>query len=121
MCVARLAVAAIVCLAGCATIRGLEAHDSENLLAAAGFKREPIAAVDTSLVDATPPYRRVGRSKDGTVQYSYADPDGCRCVYRGGPGEYAEYQRLATERRLEEERRQAVEDMWDRDSWGLLD
>jgi len=119
MCVARLTVVAIVCLAGCSTIRVLQAHDTENLLTAAGFKQEPIAAVDLDLLDAPPPYRLVSRSKDGSVQYRFADPKGCRCVYVGGPSEYAEYQRLATQRRLDEERWQAPEDVWDRDSWGL--
>ena len=40
----------------------------------------------------------------------------CRCLYNGGPKEYVKYQRLATERDIEES------DLWaedDRMDWGL--
>jgi hypothetical protein len=52
-----------------------------------------VGAVDQPL-EATAPYRLVSRTRDGTVEYVYADPANCRCVYVGGPGEYAEYERL---------------------------
>ena len=116
--IARLTLAAMVLLTGCATIRRLQARDTEELLTAAGFQKQLVDAADTKPTDATPPYRLVSRTKDGTLQYTYADPDDCRCVYVGGSKEYAEYQRLATERRLDDERRRAAEDAWDRNSWG---
>jgi hypothetical protein len=87
-------------------------------LTAAGFKKQLVDAADTNPLDAGPPYRLVSHTKDWTVQYTYADPDNCRCVYLGGSEEYAEYQRLATERRLDDERRRAA-DVWGRNSWGL--
>ena len=96
----------MVLLTGCATIRGLQARDTEEL-----------SAGGVLISEAT--YRLVSRTKDGTVQYTYADPDNCRCVYLGGSKEYAEYRRLATERRLDDERRRAAEDVWGRNSWGL--
>jgi hypothetical protein len=108
--IARLTIAAMVLLTGCARIRGLQARDTGELLTAAGFKQLVDAA------DAGPPYRLVSRTKDATVQYTYADPDNCRCVYLGGSKEYAEYRRLATERRLDDERRRAAEDVWGRNS-----
>ena len=111
--IARLTVAAMVLLTGCATIRRLQARDTEELLTAAGFKKQLVD--DTNPLEATP-YRLVSRTKDGTMQYTYADPDSCRCVYFGGSKEYAEYQRL---RRLDDERRLAAEDAWGRNSWGL--
>jgi len=107
----RLTIAAMVLFTTCATIRGLLARDTEELLTAAGFKKKLVDPADTKPLDATPPYRLVSRTKDGTVQYIYADPDNCRCVYLGGSKEYAEYRRLVTERR-------AAEDVWDRNSWG---
>jgi len=103
----------MVLLTGCATIRRLQARDTEELLTAAGFKKQLVD--DTNPLEATP-YRLVSRTKDGTMQYTYADPDSCRCVYFGGSKEYAEYQRL---RRLDDERRLAAEDAWGRNSWGL--
>jgi hypothetical protein len=108
----------MVLLTGCATIRGLQARDTQELLTAAGFKKQRVDAADTKPLDAGPPHRLVSRTKNGTVQYTYADPDNCRCVYLGGSKEYAEYRRLATERRLDDERRRAAEDAWDRNSWG---
>jgi hypothetical protein len=116
--IARLTIAAMVLLTGCATIRGLQARDTEELLTAAGFKKQLVDATDTKSLDAGPPYRLVSRTKDGTVQYTYADPDNCRCVYLGGSEEYAEYRRLATARRLDDERRRAADDVWGRNSWG---
>jgi len=80
------------------------------------FKKQLVDAADTNPLEATPPYRLVSRTKDGTVQYTYADPDNCRCVYLGGPKEYAEYRRL---RQLDDERRLAAEGMWGWNSWGL--
>jgi hypothetical protein len=100
----------MVLLTSCATIRRLQARDTEELLTAAGFKKQLVDAADTK-PHATPPYRLVSRTKDGTVQYTYADPDNCRCVYVGDSEEYAEHQRLATERRLDDERRRAAEDV----------
>ena len=108
----------MVLLTGCATIRRLQARDTEELLTAAGFKKQLVDAADPKPLDAEPPYRLMSRTKDGTMQYTYADPDNCRCVYLGGSKEYAEYRRLATERRLDDERRRAAEDVWGRNSWG---
>ena len=118
--IARWTIAAtILLLAGCATIRSLQSRDTEELLTAAGFKKQLVETSDTGPVDAGLPYELVRHTKDGTVQYTYSDPDNCRCVYVGGSKEYAEYQRLATERRQDDERRRAAEDVWGRNSWGL--
>src|SRR5215471_15471744 len=109
--IARLTILTMVLLTGCATIRRLQARDTEELLTAAGFKQQLVGAADTKPLDE-PPYRLVSRTKGGTVQYTYADPENCRCVYLGGAKEYTEYRRLATERRLDDERRRAAEDVW---------
>jgi len=53
---------------------------------------------------ARPPYRLESHTKDGTAFYTYADPDGCNCLYVGGPKEYLEYQRLRQQREAGEER-----------------
>jgi len=119
MTLALFAVAATVLFTGCATIGRSQAPDTEQLLAAAGFKAQLANATDTQQGDATPPYRLVRRVKDGAVQYTYADPGNCGCVYVGGPKEYSEYQRLATERRIARERLWADKDPYARwDYWG---
>lgn len=117
---APLILAATVVLTGCATIRQSQARDTEQLLAAAGFKMQLVDnAAQQQHLDALPPYRLVSRTKDGAVEYTYADPKNCKCVYVGGSKEYSEYQRLATEQRIARERRWAAEDAWANwDSWG---
>ena len=116
---APLILAATVVLTGCATIRRSHAHDAEQLLAAAGFKMQLADTVDQQRGDAGPPYRLMSRTKDGAVEYTYADPENCKCVYVGGSKEYSEYQRLATERRIARERRWVAEDGWGtRNYWG---
>ena len=116
--IASLSLAAIVGLTGCATIRGMQARDTGQLLAAAGFNIQ-IAATpeEQQRLEAMPPYRLVGHAKDGTAQYTYADPKHCRCEYVGGPQEYAQYQRLATERQIAQERRWAEDETWNV-GWG---
>ena len=111
--------AATVVLTGCATIRRSEARDTEQLLAAAGFKMQLVDTADPQHRDALPPYRLVNGTKDGAVEYTYADPKNCNCVYVGGSKEYSEYQRLATERRIARDQLGAGVDAWaNSDFWG---
>jgi len=99
--VVSLALAAAMILTGCATIRRSEAHSTEELLAAAGFAMRPADTAERQQrLAALPPYRLESRTKDGKVVYTYADPDGCQCLYVGGPKEYSEYQRLRVERQI---------------------
>ena len=74
--------------AGCATIQRYEITETERMLAEAGFQRRP------EDLRSIPPHRIVSRIKDGNVEYTYADPDNCRCVWAGGEKEYSEYERL---------------------------
>ncbi len=104
--IVSLILTAIVVLAGCATVRGWQARDTGQLLAAAGFNVQIAATPEQQQrLEARPPYLLVGRAKDGAAEYTYADPKHCRCEYVGGPREYAQYQRLATERQIAQERR----------------
>ena len=82
------AVLALALLAGCSAIQGRVAADSEEILAQAGFQREP-------LHEPGLPARHLVEQA-GT--YKFADPDFCGCVYVGGAKEYAELQRLRAER-----------------------
>jgi hypothetical protein len=108
--IALLTIAATAVLTGCATMQRSQAKETEELLAAAGFKTQSADAAEAKAGDATPPYRLVSRTKAGAVQYTYADPDHCRCVYVGGSKEYGEYQRLATERQIAREHVWEAED-----------
>ena len=75
-------------LAGCAAIDGRVAADSEEILAQAGFQREPLEGPGL-------PARQLVQAG---ASYRFADPDFCHCVYVGGTKEYAELQRLRAER-----------------------
>jgi hypothetical protein len=58
---------------------------------------------------AMPAYRLSHRTKGDDVEYTYADPTNCKCVYVGGSKEYTTYQHLLAQRISAEE---------DRMSWG---
>lgn len=77
-----------VALAGCSAIQARTATDSEEILAQAGFQREPLEGPGL-------PARQLVQA--GST-YRFADPDFCQCVYVGGEKEYAELQRLRAER-----------------------
>jgi hypothetical protein len=78
-------------IAGCSTLQAGVAHDSEELLAQAGFERQP-------LTEPGLPSRQLVADGD---RYKFADPDFCACVYVGGAKEYAQLQKLRAERTAE--------------------
>ena len=99
-----LTLAAVMILTGCATIRRSEARSTEEMLAAAGFVVRPADTAERQeRLAARPPYRLESHTKDGAVVYTYADPDGCQCLYVGGPKEYSEYQHLRLQRKIAED------------------
>src|SRR5213594_3991764 len=99
--VLSIGLAVAVLLPGCATIRSSEARSTEQLLAAAGFVMRPADTAERQQrLAARPPYRLESHTKDGMVVYTYADPDGCKCLYVGGPKEYSEYQHLRLQRQI---------------------
>jgi hypothetical protein len=116
-----LTLAAVMLLTGCATIRRSEARSTEEMLAAAGFVMRPADTAERQQRLATrSPYRLESHTKNSEVVYTYADPDGCKCLYVGGPKEYSEYQHLRLQRQI------AVDEAWgahaadtEWDVWGL--
>ena len=112
--------AAVLTLCGCATIRRDEAASTEELLAAAGFQVRPADKAERiDDLQGMPPRKLVARKQDAKVTYTFADPYTCRCLYVGGAKEYSAYQRLAREKRIEEERLNDGEPM--DGLWGPLD
>ena len=109
--VVMLALIVALPLAGCAAIQRSEAKDTEQLLAAAGFQAKPADTPEKlANLRAMPPRTLVSLAKDGNVAYSYADPDYCQCMYAGGSEAYSTYQRLAAQKRIDQERLKAA--MW---------
>jgi hypothetical protein len=96
--VVALALIAALPLAGCAAIQDGKARDTERLLVAAGFQAKRADTLEQlAHLRTLAPRQLVSQSKGGHVEYTYADPDYCQCLYVGGPTEYAAYQRLAVE------------------------
>lgn len=100
-----------IATAGCAAMRREQAEGTEQLLAAAGFQIRPAntAARQADLKDVTPD-RLQAQPRGDTLAYTFYDPDGCQCVYIGGPNEYEEYQRLKVQRQIADERAMAAEE-----------
>ncbi len=89
--------AAMLALSGCAAFQGQMAGDSENILAQAGFTKEPqSAAQGATRADGRPlPARQLTTvSANGDTAYEYYDPKYCQCVYVGGAQELAKLQEL---------------------------
>lgn len=84
----HLALVLAIALAGCSAIQERVARDSEDILAEAGFRPEPLNRTDL-------PDRQL--VVDGTT-YKFADAKFCACVYVGGTNEFATLQRLRSQR-----------------------
>ena len=84
----RLAAVALLALPGCAYLQAQVAADSEEILAQAGFQRQPLDE----------PGLPVRQLVEAAGIYKFADPTFCQCMYVGGAREYAELQRLRAER-----------------------
>jgi hypothetical protein len=107
-CSARRALVIVVVLAGtfagCAAMTRSAARSTEELLTVAGFEMLPADTTERQQrLTAMPRYRLETRTRDGAIVYTYADPDRCRCVYVGGPTEYAAYQWLRAQQEIEQD------------------
>jgi hypothetical protein len=82
-------------LPGCASLQQQQVQDTEQLLAAAGFKIRPADTPEKQAhLETLQPFKLVPRSRDNQFVYTYADPQYCKCLYAGGPKAYQELQRL---------------------------
>jgi len=87
--------------------------------AAAGFQMRRADTPElVRNLESMPPFKLVARGRGGDVVYTYADPVSCRCLYVSRPKEFVEYQRLATERQVEEGQLWAESDGMDWGLWG---
>jgi len=107
---AVLAVMTIPVLCGCAALDAVKAEDTEQLLAAAGFKMS-LAETPEKMAHAREltQLRLVPHEKDKGIVYVYADAENCRCVYAGDEAAYQRYQLLAVQKGLTDDQRSAAE------------
>jgi hypothetical protein len=116
-------------LAACSIMEVNEARETEQLLAAAGFRTRLADTPERfEHVESLTQFELVPHEKDGKVYYVYADAVRCRCVYWGTEEAYQAYQRLASERALDEERRRAARmnedaamnwELWGTEGWWM--
>ena len=105
-----IVVMVVLAVAGCATVRGQDALDAEQVLAAAGFHMK-LADTPEKLarLQTLTPRKLVPHQRDGRLYFVYADPDFCKCLYVGTEQNYQEYQRLGLQRRLADEQLMAAQ------------
>jgi predicted nucleic acid-binding protein len=96
------AVVLVMLLAGCAAIEKQETRSTEQLLSAAGFDIKPADTPDKlATLRAMKQNKLVRRqTKDGKLQFLYADAAVCRCVYVGDEQAYQRYQDLAVQQQI---------------------
>jgi hypothetical protein len=105
-----VATLALVLVSGCAAMKREDEEAQGRLLAAAGFQIRPAdTAARQADLKGVPADKLLSHPKGDTMAYTFYDPDVCQCVYIGGPAEYQQYQKLAVQKQLADERREAAE------------
>lgn len=91
-----------IMLAGCAAIEKQDTKSTEQLLSAAGFTIRPADTPDKLASLQAMKQRKVVRreTKDGQLQFLYADAAVCRCLYVGDEQAYQQYQKLAVQQQI---------------------
>ena len=84
-----------IALAGCAAIEKSKATDTEQLLAAAGFKMK-LAETPAKLahLKTLTQLKVVPHDRNGKMYYVYADAAYCQCLYAGNQEAYQRYENL---------------------------
>ena len=115
------ALAACLLAAACASPQQ-RAEDHENLLSAAGFTARPAnTPVRIASLRSLPPNKVVQQTRGNTINYVYADPLVCACLYVGDQAAYGRYRQEVFQRRLanEQEMTAQMNQMnWDYGPWG---
>ena len=107
-----LTAAGLLAVAGCASVMGRGAIDTERTLAAAGFQMkladtpEKLAHLQT----LAPQRKLVAHSQAGELRYVWADAKYCKCLYAGSEKAYQRFQKLAIQQKLAAEQREAAQD-----------
>ena len=111
--------AGLLALGGCATA-SQRPFATENVLSVSGFQVQlPDTPERLASLRALPARRLVPQPRDGHVEYVYADPTGCGCLYVGTETQYQQYRRYAIEKQLADERLDAARTYGSGlDTWG---
>ena len=103
-----------IALAGCAAIQKSDSTNTEQMLAAAGFKMK-LADTPAKLAHLNTLTQRklISHERDGKVYFVYADADNCKCLYAGNQENYQSYEKLSMKQNIAEMNEAAPMD------WGM--
>lgn len=113
-------VGAAMLLASCTTDA---VQTKENNLAAAGFVARPAnTPAREAMLKRLPPNKFLTRTRGKTVNYIYADPTNCNCLYVGTPQAYGNYRLAQQQERIANRNLLAAQTYadadWDWSRWG---
>jgi hypothetical protein len=93
---------------------------TENVLSAAGFQMKlPDTPERRASLRTRPPRQLLPQPRGGHVEYVYAHPTGCACLYLGTEAQYQQYRRYTLEKQLADERLDAARTYgYGFDTWG---
>ena len=111
-----------VMLAACATSKEVVSSKEDNL-SAAGFTVRPAnTPARQAMLNRLPPHQFVQRPHGDTVDYVYADPLVCDCLYVGTQQDFANYQRTHQAEQIANQRAMTAQlyqdNAWDWSGWG---
>jgi hypothetical protein len=111
--------AGLLALGGWASV-SLRPVATVNVLSASGFQMQlPDTPERLASLRTLPPRRVLPRTRDGHVEYVYADPTRCGCLYVGTEAQYQQYRRYTLEKQLADERLDAARTYgYGLDTWG---
>jgi hypothetical protein len=93
----------IITLAGCTTLRNKRAVNTEEVLYKAGFQMKPADTPEKLAHLKTLPQRKiVPHVQKGNPRYSYADAEGCKCLYLGDRDAFQSFQHILLEKDVAE-------------------
>ncbi|WFU91362.1 hypothetical protein QA644_24655 (plasmid) [Rhizobium sp. CC1099] len=117
-----VAVAASIMLASCSTTTS-NVETKEDKLAAAGFVQRPANTPQRRvMLKRLPPNKFLERTRGNTVNYVYADPVNCNCLYVGTQKAYDTYRQTQLQEKIANRQLLAAQTYadadWDWNRWG---
>ncbi len=117
-----LLIASAVLLSACETPQEKVTHHEDNL-SAAGFMVRPANTPEREdMLKRLPPHKFVQRAQGDTVDYVYADPLVCNCLYVGTQQAYNQYKLHEQQQHLADEAQLTADtyadSTWNWGAWG---
>ncbi len=117
-----LTLGAVPLISSCTTVAD-KAQGREDRLAAAGFVARPANTPEReAMLKRLPPNKFLILARGKTVNYVYADPKNCNCLYVGSSQAYSRYQKTQVEEKIANRQLLAAQTYadanWDWSRWG---